>query len=89
MTSAVFADTGTPLHRFEIPVGLSPSSVQPKQRGGQVLSSGSELSREGMLQVSQGGKRESLAAPLPIGKGAPDLSEAVRDPVHIDALAMF
>ncbi len=86
LSGAAFNETGKSVQRRKNPVGLSPSSVQPEFRDGQILLIGSEISRGGMLQVSQGGKQESLSMASPVGEAMADLYEAVAEPVHFDAL---
>ena len=65
LSGAAFNETGKSVQRRKNPVGLSPSSVQPEFRDGQILLIGREISRGGMLQVSQGGKQESLYEATP------------------------
>ena len=98
LSSTALSRTGTAVQRLDYPVGLSPSSVQPEIREGQVLSAGSHVSKGGEQrgspkgeeqEVSQGGKQESLITTSPIGEVASVCKETVTDPVHFDALVEF
>ena len=85
LSSTALSRTGTAVQRLDYPVGLSPSSVQPEIREGQVLSAGSHVSKGGEQRVSQGGKQESLSITAPVAMVTAGYNEAVAEPVHFEA----
>ncbi len=89
LSGTAFAESDISVQRLDIPVGMSPSSVQPDFREGQVMPSGREVSRGEIVQVSQGGKQGSLFVTSSIGEVTSVLIEAVTDPAHFDALEKF
>ena len=84
LSDDVYTEPQMNAQRFEKPVGMSPSPVQPVMREEQDLMTEGEKGG-GIQQVSQGGKQESLSKASPIGGVSAEHNRAVAESAHMDA----